>query len=346
VSLEPVSPEDWDALLAELGCADTYLQREYVTAAAVLEPGEPTLLHLADSGGDVVLALILRTVPGSELGDVITPYGYGGAVAIGEDPPAKRFHELYEEWCRERGAVSTFVRFHPLFANHRYAGPRLHLAYGGPTIGWPLADRERLLAGMDGKHRNSCRKALRSGVRVEAARAPADVSGFVGLYESTMRRREAADFYFFPPRYWEQLTRLGDRLVRFDALLEGEVVASALCLVGERWLHYHLAATRDEARALGASNLLLLKAAGWGWKQGLETFHLGGGAGTREDSLFGFKRRFTAEPALEFWVGRAVHDEHAYRRLTGEAEISWDGFFPAYRVPGALSHTAGTPRSR
>jgi hypothetical protein len=161
-----------------------------------------------------------------------------------------------------------------------------------------------------------------------------------------MRRREAADFYFFPPRYWERLGRLRDRLARFDALLGDEVVASALCLVGERWLHYHLGATRDEARALGASNLLLLEAACWGREQGLQTFHLGGGAGSREDSLFSFKRRFTSEPALEFWTGRAVHDEDSFRRLTGEPEIAWDGFFPAYRVPGALSQTAGTPRAR
>ena len=111
---------------------------------------------------------------------------------------------------------------------------------------------------------------------------------------------------------------------------EGAVVASALCLRGDRWLHYHLGATADAARDLGASNLLLYAAALWGQGQGLEEFHLGGGAGG-EDSLFAFKQRFSPEGRREFWVGKLVHDEEAYRRLSGGAEIDYDGFFPAYR---------------
>jgi hypothetical protein len=146
-----------------------------------------------------------------------------------------------------------------------------------------------------------------------------------------MRRQEAGDFYFFPPAYWERLTALGDRLVRFDATHDDEVVASALCLRGDRWLHYHLGATHDSARDLGASNLLLYEAAVWGQEQGLETFHLGGGAGGREDSLFAFKCRFSPDGLREFWTGKAVHDEGAYRRLSGGAEIDYESFFPAYR---------------
>lgn len=31
-------------------------------------------------------------------------------------------------------------------------------------------------------------------------------------------------------------------------------------------------------------------------------------------------------------MGKLVHDEDAYRRLSGDAEIDYDGFFPAYRA--------------
>ena len=43
--IEEVAPEDWDGLLAELGCDDAYLRREYVEASAVLDPGRPVLLR-------------------------------------------------------------------------------------------------------------------------------------------------------------------------------------------------------------------------------------------------------------------------------------------------------------
>lgn len=327
--MREVPAREWDELLARLGCLDAYLLRGYVESACVLDPGEPALLHLADSGGDVVFACIVRAIPGTDALDVTTPYGYGGPVGVGAEPPVARFYELYGAWCAERGIVSTFIRFHPLFENHRSAGPGIHAAYSGPTVSWSL-DGE-LLEGMHGKHRNTVRKAMKAGVAVEATPAPADLADFVSLYEVTMRRQDAADYYFFPPAYWEQLTSLADRLVRFDATHGGEIVASAFCLRGDRWLHYHLGATHDSARDLGASNLLLYEAARWGQEQGLETFHLGGGAGGREDSLYAFKQRFSPDGEREFWTGKAVHDEGTYRRLAGGAGVDFEGFFPAYR---------------
>ncbi len=345
--LAEIPPEGWDDLLFEVGCTDTYLRRDYVESATLLDQGEATFLHLADPGGDVVFACIVREVPSSDARDVITPYGYGGAVGVGDEPPFARFYELYEGWCAENGVVSSFIRFHPLFANHRSAPPSVQLGFEGRTVGWRLGGGRDLLAGMDGKHRNTCRKAMRAGVAVEVTQAPGDLSAFAALYEATMRRLEAADYYFFPPAYWESLaTRLGDQIALFDAVLEGEVLASALCLAGGPWLHYHLGAMTDRARDVGATNLLLYEAACWAQTQGCSIFHLGGSAGSGEDSLFAFKRRFSPDDLFEYWIGKAVHDEDAYRRLTGCAEIDLDGFFPAYRVPGALSQTAGTPKRR
>jgi serine/alanine adding enzyme len=346
VTVAEIAADAWNDLLVRVGCTDVYLRRDYVEGATLLDDGEATFLHLAGPGGDVVFACTVRSLPGTDARDVITPYGYGGPVGVGDEPPVVRFYELYEDWCAEKSVVSSFVRFHPLFANHLSAPPSVHLSFEGRTVGWRLDGHRDLLAGMDGKHRNTCRKAMRAGVTVEVTPAPVDLAGFAELYEATMRRLEASEYYFFPTTYWEALVRLGDQIVLFDALLEGEVVASALCLTGGPWLHYHLGAMADRARDVGATNLLLYEAAGWAQEQGLAIFHLGGSAGSVEDSLFAFKRRFSPYDLFEYWIGKAVHDEGAYRRLTGSAEIDFDGFFPAYRVPGALSQTAGTPKRR
>ncbi len=342
--LAELAPDDWDELLERLGCADAYLRSDYVASALELDPGRPAFLHLGAAGGDVVFAAIVREIPGTSLRDVTTPYGYGGPVAVGADPPAARFHDAYEPWCAANGIVSSFVRFHPLFANHRYAGPSVHVTALAPTVGWRLGGGE-LFAAMHRSHRNKCRKAERAGVTVEIAVAPDDLTGFADLYEETMRRRQASDFYFFSPGYWRLLGALGERLVRADALLAGEVVASALCLATRPWLHYHLSATRDAARDLGASNLLLYETAVWARGEGFDAFHLGGGVGGREDSLLTFKRCFSPNDLLDCRIGKAVHDPEAYATLAG-GTTSLDGFFPAYRVPGALPHTAGTPDRR
>ncbi len=331
-ALAEVAADSWDALLEELGVADVYLQREYVEVACLLEPGRPALLHLPARGGDVVFPCIVRDLPdASGRRDVTTPYGYGGPVVAGEDPPAADFYELYERWCRENRVVTTFVRFHPLLGNHRHAPPAVRVERLADTATWPLPAGVDLFAGMHSMHRRGCRKAVASGVEVRVDRAPASLDTFVALYEDTMRRQGAESFYFFPDAYWEALAaRLRDRLVRLDALAGGELVASMLVLATPPWLHYHLGATSGHGRELGASKLLFLEAARYGQANGFAELHLGSGLGGSEDSLWRFKQRFAPGASREFWIGKLVHDSAAYRDLVG-GRGDEDGFFPAYR---------------
>ena len=307
----------WDERAGEL---DAYYRRPYVESAALLDRGRPFLLEHD--------AAFFAGVEREDPRDVVTPYGYGGPV--GGDAT---FWPAYEEWARERGVISTFVRFHPLYANQQNAS--IHVEPLAPTVAWRLdADRD-LLGGLHWKHRNKVRKAENAGATVTAAQG---LGEFVPLYEDTMRRVDADDFYFFEPAYWETLAGLGDALVRFDAEIDGEVVASALCLATQPWLHYHLSGTTDTGRSTGSSTLVLLEAARWAQEQGFERFHLGGGLGGKTDSLHHFKARFDPEGLVDAAVGKAIHDEDAYRELSG-GEAGYDGFFPAYRA-GAIDTVA------
>jgi len=299
-----VPPEEWDRL--EL---DAYYRRPYVEAAA-LGAGRPFLLEHEGA----VFAGIERDEPR----DVVTPYGYGG-------PTGPNFWDAYGEWARERGAVTTFVRFHPLYANQE--GAPIHVEELAPTVAWRLDDERDLLANLHFKHRNKVRKAEKAGATVTAATGLGD---FVALYDDTMQRLDASAEYRFPPEYWERLTGLGDALARFDASIDGEVVASALCLATPPWLHYHLSGTTDPGRSTGASTLVLLEAARWAQERGYERFHLGGGLGGSADSLHHFKARFDPEGLVPAAVGKAIHNEDAYRELSG-GEAGYEGFFPAYR---------------
>jgi lipid II:glycine glycyltransferase (peptidoglycan interpeptide bridge formation enzyme) len=178
------------------------------------------------------------------------------------------------------------------------------------------------------------RKALSAKAEIAVEPSSAELSEFVSLYEETMRRRDASAFYFFPEAYWRQLTdALGGTLVRADARLDGELVASILCLAAPPLLHYHLGASSERGQAAGANHVLFCETAAWAAEHGFETFHLGGGVGGLEDSLYEFKRRFDPGGALPAHLGKAVHDESAYRRLAGVSEIDYAGYFPAYRRP-------------
>ncbi|HWT25024.1 MAG TPA: GNAT family N-acetyltransferase [Solirubrobacteraceae bacterium] len=323
-----VEPRAWDDLLRSRGVTDVYFSRGYVESAAVLGGGAPVFLHLPGAHGDALFPCLLRDDPP----DVVTPYGYGGPLLLG-DLPAARFADAYREWCAARDVVTSFVVFHPLAANHAHAeacGFRAVPLAG--TVAWGLGEPD-LAAGMHRHHRRLVRRAREDGFAAAVDERPADLTEFAALYEATMRRVDASPFYFFGPAYWEALLREVP-LVRVDVRgADGAPVAGVLGMGKPPWLHYHLGGAADAGRGTGASHLALLALAEWGRDHGYAVLHLGGGVGGRADALFEYKLRFAPDGRRAAALGKAVHDSAAYGRLTGSPAVDWDGFFPAYRAP-------------
>jgi serine/alanine adding enzyme len=325
--LVEVEPARWDDLVRGLGVSDVYYSRGFVEASAPLAQGVPTLLHLSRPAGHVIFPCVVRRDPV----DIVTPYGYGGPLGLGDTPPFEEFADVYQGWCAQRGVLSTFVVFHPLFENAvtRAAAP-FHRSALAETVAWPLAGRD-LFAAMHPHHQRVVRQAQSNGLEVVVDPAPRDLDGFVAVYTDTMRRAEASPFYFFPGGYWRALLH-GVPLVRVDVRQGDELLSSVLGMGEPPWLHYHLGGTSAAGRRRGASHLALYSLATWGRERGYETLHLGGGVGGRDDSLREFKRRFVPDGLIPAAVGKAVHDRAAYLRRAGEDTVDWDGFFPAYRA--------------
>ncbi len=318
--IREVAPGDWDALLAGLGVEDAYLSRASVEASALLEPSEAVFL----TDDQVALPVLLREISGGDRRDVTAPYPCGGPV--GADVGG--FWDAYAEWCRERSVVSTFIRFHPLLQNQRPRAARCDAR--APRRRSSLAPRGRPLRRDAPEPPQQGAQGAEGGIEVSVERAPASLDGFLELHEQTMRRQGASDYYAFGPDYWEKLRELGDGLVRLDATLDGELVASEVCVGAGTWLHYHMGVTSDRGREVGAANLLVYETAAWGQANGFTELSLGSGLGGQEDSLWEFKQRFGEDLGREFWIGKLVNDTDAYRELAGNAET--DGFFPAYRA--------------
>ncbi len=328
LELVEVEPARWDALVRWLGVSDVYYARGFIDASAALVGGTAALLDLPGDDGHVLFPCVVRQDPL----DVVTPYGYGGPLGVGDRSPLAEFPARYEAWCDRRGVLSSFVVFHPLFANAASeAAAGFHRSALAGTIAWPLEDRD-LFGAMHKHHRRVVRRARADGLTVSIERVPANLDTFVAVYEQSMRRRAASPFYFFSEAYWQALAR-DVPLVRVDVEHGGELLASMLGMGEPPWLHYHLGGIADAGMSTGASHLALYSLAEWGREHGYRTLHLGGGVGGRDDSLLEFKRRFAPDGLVDACVGRAVHDEAAYLRSGGGDAVDWDGFFPAYRAP-------------
>lgn len=339
---EIVDAAAWDALLERHDVRDAYLRSGYVEATACIEEGAPLYLVLPGADGSAVgCALLLRNVPEAEceragiaqVGELITPYGYGGPVVLGAGAPIDEFRAGFAPWAAGHGAVSAFFRFHPLLdtASNAPAGTDIVPLVG--TVAWDLSADRDLEAGMHSRHRRLVRKARREGVTMSVTRGHERLAEFRTLYDVTMRRQAADDFYFFGDAYWQGLAdAFGEDLVFVMAELDGEAIAGLMLFAGSPFLHYHLGATADAARSNGASNLCFLTAAEWGQAERMTRLHLGGGVGGSADGLYDFKLRFDPDHgAIDCAIGKLVCAPQQYEQLAGTTAT--DGYFPAWRRP-------------
>jgi hypothetical protein len=207
----------------------------------------------------------------------------------------------------------------------------------GPTIAIDprrIDDNTGRLAGMS-KGRKADLTIARRELQLDWATGDDALESFRSIYDGTMRRLEADEFYLFPAAYYRALAGgLGQRLGVALARREDEPVGGALFLADRRFAHYHLSGTTDAGRELKAGTLLVHAGAEWAQERGSELLHLGGG-NSSEHPLFAFKRSFGGETYM-YAFATLVADQERYDALVArrseESEPLRPGFFPAYRA--------------
>jgi hypothetical protein len=173
-------------------------------------------LRIESSGSELLAPLIVREIPGTEVRDAISPYGYPGLIESDGsptlDPRAVDFSAT--------GLVSVFLR-------HRLGPPPLAGTTERATV--QIAD-PRLPPKSRPSDRRQIRKNLEAGYELAlvpgAETTPTQRAGFLDVYEQTMRRAAAAGHYFFTAAYFDRLLE-ADRTWLALAVAPGGGVSSA-----------------------------------------------------------------------------------------------------------------------
>jgi hypothetical protein len=282
------------------------------------------------------------------LSDIQTPYGYGGPLVhrhTADEHAVRLFRQAFAEWCRDHGVVSEFVRFHPLLDTQLGMERYLEVVRANTTV-WCRVDcssSERLQA-LSSSTRRGVRKAREAGLRASIETSDAAYARFTELYRATMTRRNAAPYYQFGERHFADFRRLlGERQSLLCVWHGDTIVAAALFMRSQEFIHYHLGGSDAEALSLRPNNLLFFEAMQWGCNVGASALHLGGGY-RPDDELFRFKAGFSPLRA-RFCLGRAVHLPDEYGRAAAAraaAPVDDPSFFPAYRAPTTPAADATT----
>jgi serine/alanine adding enzyme len=328
----------WDELVDASPNPDVYYRPGY--CAAYEAAGHGRLVAVETAGA--LFPLLLRPLPFGEDGvDAATPYGYGGVLLTGSDPVRTTDLRQLRDWCATNGVVSCLLRLHPLLGGSEQLSQsdaaEVEIRKYGPTT---AVDPRRIdeatgrLSGMS-KGRKADLTIARRELQLVWATGEDALARFRSIYDGTMRRLGADEFYLFPVAYYRALAEgLGERLGVALALRGEEPVGGALFLVDRRFAHYHLSGTTDAGRELKAGTLLVHAGAEWARERGSELLHLGGG-NSGAHPLYAFKKSFGGE-TFTYSFATLVADRERYDALVArrskEAESPKPGFFPAYRA--------------
>jgi lipid II:glycine glycyltransferase (peptidoglycan interpeptide bridge formation enzyme) len=249
--------------------------------------------------------------------DLETVYGYGGFNTNTEDEAfiSKALSE-YEKKCKNEKIIAEFIRFHTFnefpISHSNYLDMNIYdrdVVYVDLTL-----SRDERWKNYSTKTRNILRKCERELTFVRSD----NIKKFIELYEKTMDKNNANEFYYFPKSYFEKLMKNKD-IELYEIQKDGVVISSAFFMFSDAFGHYHLSANNYEMRQYNANYFILDKIFDVAKEKQKKYFILGGGTTSfKDDSLLKFKQKFSKE-RKPFYISGKIFNQKIYDEYT----IKW-----------------------
>ena len=358
-----IGPTDplWRAVL-ERTAHDFYHLPEYVTLSGRHENGKPLAFYSEAGEAACLIPLLARRLPPhldapQAWCDLVSPYGYSAPLFThpGDGEGVARFIGSFCAAADELGACSVLLRLHPLLkAQIGWMNPLTACVRHGQTVWIDLTHSEEEFWQ---ETRENHRRGIRRLEQMKFSPVMDDWSlyeDFKRMYAETMVLVGAGQFYRFSEQYFATLrATLGEKLHLCCAVsLEGRPVAGGLFTTEGDVVQYHLGGSDQGYRQLSPMKLVIHFVRLWGKQRGYSIFHLGGGAGALEDSLFRFKAGFSPYRS-EFLTLRMIPNERRYvaathragRPVNLAADLEAD-YFPPYRFEWNISFREQTNHER
>lgn len=342
----------WRDVLARSSQYDFFHLPRYHLLAEKRGEGKAQLFLYEEGDRFIALPLLLRPVEkvqgleqiGQGWLDATSVYGYAGPVASQselEEEFLNGFRRALSNALKEMRVVAVFSRLHPLIEQKHILSGLGECLNVGCTVSIDLTlPPEVQFSQYRQGHRYEMNRLKKQGAVCEIDTEFNHLDDFVAIYRETMKQRDAAEFYYFDDEFFHTFANMPEAHL-FLCKLNEELMCAGLFTICNGVVQYFLSGTRHKFMKLAPTKLLIDEVRIWAIEQKAKVFHLGGGVGSKEDSLFQFKAGFS-DRRHDFAVWRWIVEPEVYENLC-RAKQEWNrrngficetaDYFPAYRAP-------------
>ena len=311
----------WDSIVKSFRGYDVCYLHAYANSFFLHGDGRPFLLYYEDGSTRAINVVMVRDISASkqfegilEEGkwfDLSSPYGYGGFLVEGDNYEA--VNRAYDEYCREKGYVCEFVRFHLLSIHKEHYNGVTETHTHNIIRSLELAPKDML---MDFEHkvRKNIKKAINSGLDILIDTTGEHLQDFLNIYYNTMSRTGANGNFYFNSQFFEALQLMKDHYVYFHVLYENRIISTELALYGNENCYSFLGGTDSQFFSLRPNDFLKYEIIKWAQENGLKRFILGGGYG-EDDGIYQYKKSFAPNGVFNFYVGKKIFYQDKYDQL-------------------------------
>ena len=325
--MKTIITESWNSYLDKFNSEkkDIYFLEEYVKLYEN-ESGKALCAVCSEDENILLMPFIRKEI--DSFYDFETAYGYGGPISNTDDAEwINKALCCMQAFLKEERYICGFIRFHSLLENASLCEKQINTFFDRNTVAIKtnLPEAEIWADQITSKNRNMIRKAEKNELIYKAEYDFASIDEFITLYNTTMRRLKAEDFYFFNNNYYKDFVdKFQGKAFLGTVRKEGKLICAALFMYSGNYGHYHLEGSNHDYSNLAANNLLLWKTALELGKLGVKEFHLGGGYNSdTNNSLLKFKKSFSNN-LKKFYIGKWIFNPNKYMEL----KKSWSEKYP------------------
>jgi len=328
---------DWNYFITRSLRYDAYHLWQY---HAIDSAGEPVMFVYLKDDLFIALPLIKRKIADSSWFDFASVYGYVGPVSNQEfaditDDIVSDLQMSFLEFMKSEQSVSVFSRLHPFINQHNLLDKIGGVIGNGKTVYVDLTvPHEEQESHYDRKLAKQIRNLRKKNYDIIDSSDKQAIRLFSEMYTENMTRVAATGNYFFQEEYFRNLLEKNQGTSKLLMVYDNGVpIGGALILYSNDIIRQHLSATSANYLKESPSKLITDEVSLLGRRLGAKYYHMGGGVGGREDSLYKFKASFS-KLTLDDYTWRFIADHNAYNSLVelrGLSKNTESDFFPLYR---------------